>query len=958
MNSLEERFYMAPNNMDINGVFGRVLPDYYMNTSYLWKEVGDVMISDIATIESPDVVVSAAKIMSQRNISCILVQDNDELVGILTETDILKKVVAIEGDIEKIKVVDIMSSPVESVPHNMSILDASIILQEKKIKRLPVLKNEVLAGIVTQTDLIRSLTSYGLWKDVEEIMNEKVAKIRSDATLSETAKIMSEKNISSIVVMNGDDVIGVLTERDIFKKIVALKKDPSKIQVAEVMSTSVISVPTSCSIFSASRMMERMHIRRLVVMENNRLCGIITQTDLIKAVNKKLREKEKEYLGFLESSEYGIYTIDQNENTTYVNQAFIKLLGVSDPSEFINNPFLPEKYWPNSEMRTNLMDELKKLGFVSKEVPLINSQGKKIWISFFSTFTKNIHGEIAGSQGIIRDITAEKELITLIETKEKLRESEERFRELANLLPQTVFEIDLEGNINYTNQFGLNSFGYSSKILEDGLNALELFIPEDMDRVLDNIQMIINGEDIDNHEYTAKRKDGSTFPILIYSNPIIKNNKPVGLRGIVVDITERKQAEERIKKLNEELENRVRTRTSELNLAYQQLKEMQDQIVHVEKMESIGTLAGGIAHDFNNILTAIMGNISLAKMSLNPEDKIYHLLTESERASQRAKDLTEQLLTFSKGGMPLKKVTNITDLIKDSATFVSRGSNVMCKFSFGKDIYPVEIDEGQISQVIYNLIINADQAMPDGGIIKVKAENVIIGVNDRKDILPLNIGEYVRITIEDKGIGIPKDHLQKIFEPYFTTKEKGSGLGLATAYSIIKNHDGHISVNSELGTGTYFSMYLPASNKTLLTQDNIENVDQIGNLSGKVLVMDDEEIIRELVGEILNRFGYETVFASDGAQAIEIYKDAKTTEEPFDAVIIDLTIPGGMGGKEAIQKLVEYDPKIKAIVSSGYSNDPIMANFREFGFSGVIAKPYRIEELGRTVHNVIQGEEK
>jgi PAS domain S-box-containing protein len=378
-------------------------------------------------------------------------------------------------------------------------------------------------------------------------------------------------------------------------------------------------------------------------------------------------------------------------------------------------------------------------------------------------------------------------------------------------------------------------------------------------------------------------------------------------------------------------------------------RKMEEELLKAQKLESIGVLAGGIAHDFNNILTAILGNISLARMYGDP-DKISEKLAEAERASIRAKDLTQQLLTFSRGGAPIKEAASIVELLKDSATFALSGSNVGCEFSIPDDLWPVEIDEGQMNQVINNLIINAKHAMPEGGIVRVRAENVTVGA---KHALPLKDGECVKVSIDDHGIGIPKEHLQRIFDPYFTTKQEGSGLGLATAYSIVKNHDGHITAESQVGVGTTFHIYLPASPEKVVMKGEKEAKEKPIMGAGRVLVMDDEELVRDLVSDMLTNIGYKATAATDGTEAIELYRKSRESGYPFDAVILDLTIPGDMGGEEAVQRLREIDPEVKAIVSSGYSNDPIMADFRKYGFSDVIAKPYRTRELSQVLHRVM-----
>jgi len=375
----------------------------------------------------------------------------------------------------------------------------------------------------------------------------------------------------------------------------------------------------------------------------------------------------------------------------------------------------------------------------------------------------------------------------------------------------------------------------------------------------------------------------------------------------------------------------------------------ESEFIKADKLESIGILAGGIAHDFNNILTGILGNVSLARMYSTPGDKVYERLLEAEKASVEAKNLTQQLLTFSKGGTPVLKLTSIRDILIDSVSFALKGSKIRCEFDISNDLCPVEVDVGQISHAINNIVINADQAMPKGGIIRVGAKNVSI---EAKDVLPLKSGKYIKVYIEDNGIGIPKEYLQKVFDPYFTTKQKGSGLGLATAYSIIKKHNGHISVESELSVGTTFYIYLPAEPEEEFVKEISKEEGNI--LDGlKILVMDDQEIIRELTQAILGDLGHKVTVAKDGLEAIDICRLAKELDEPYDVVILDLTIPGGMGGKEAIKSILEIEPKIKVIVSTGYSNDPVLSEFEQYGFSGFIAKPYRNKELIEVLQKVM-----
>ncbi len=381
-------------------------------------------------------------------------------------------------------------------------------------------------------------------------------------------------------------------------------------------------------------------------------------------------------------------------------------------------------------------------------------------------------------------------------------------------------------------------------------------------------------------------------------------------------------------------------------------KELMDkEFIKMKKLESLGLLAGGIAHDFNNLLTAILGNIGLAMAYLPPEHKTYRRLRESEKASLKARDLVNQLLTFSKGGEPVKKILSIATVIKETVNLALIGSNIKCEIFIPDDIWNVLIDEGQIGQVIHNLLLNACQAMPSGGTIKVMCENTFI---EKKAVLPIPIGKYVKISVQDEGIGISQENLSKIFDPYYTTKLKGTGLGLSIAYSIIKKHGGYITVDSIIGKGTTFVFYLLASKKAAESIKETKD-SKVKKLSDKkkLLVMDDDDMILDFVKEVLSGAGYYVECSKNGGQAVELYKEAISAGDPFDLVVLDFTIPGGMGGKETINRLLKITPGVKAIVSSGYSADPIMTEYKKYGFSSVLIKPYKVDDLLRTVEIVI-----
>lgn len=372
-------------------------------------------------------------------------------------------------------------------------------------------------------------------------------------------------------------------------------------------------------------------------------------------------------------------------------------------------------------------------------------------------------------------------------------------------------------------------------------------------------------------------------------------------------------------------------------------------------LDSITALSGGIAHDYNNLLTAIIGNITLARRYLNKDDKAFRLLDQALQASETAKNLTQKLITFSRGGSPNKEVTAVDRLVKSAVEFTLSGSNIKSSYKFAPDLWQIDVDQSQIGQAIYNIVMNAREAMPQGGHLNIVAVNAAA----TDEIASLATGNYVKVSITDQGSGIAAEEFDKIFAPYYSTKEMGNqksmGLGLSICHSIIQKHGGGVSVKSQVGVGTTFNVYLPATDAKLTIKPPITEPDRNRQIfgEGKILVMDDDKSIRELAGEILQHLGYRVEFAGDGAEAVASYQADLKSADPFDAVILDLTVRGGMGGKETIQKLMAIDPDVKGIVSSGYSEDPGITDYEQHGFSGVVAKPYTLEELGEKLSGVL-----
>jgi PAS domain S-box-containing protein len=536
--------------------------------------------------------------------------------------------------------------------------------------------------------------------------------------------------------------------------------------------------------------------------------------------------------------------------------------------------------------------------------------GERRLLSWSNTALTDDQGQVLYVIGTGIDITERRQAEEVVKESLRLRQ------QILDTIPSPIFYKGIDGRYQGVNQAFLQVFDKTIEQVVDK-TVHEVFSKEIADKYFQADQELFQHPGTQVYEIHTYDAQGQRREKVLHKATFLdKDGTLAGLAGITIDITDQKKAER--------------------------------ERLHFSKLESLATLAGGIAHDFNNILTVIIGNISLAMLDLQMEEESRERLTEAERACLQAQNLSRQLLTFAKGGAPVKELVPVKKLVAESASFACRGSQVNCESSLPDNLWTVEADPGQISQVFQNLVINAIQAMPTGGLIKIRGENLEVATASE---LPLEIGRYVKISIQDEGIGISAELLPRIFEPYFTTKQQGSGLGLATSYSIIKNHHGHISVESELGIGTTFNVYLPASDRQVIQQPKEDRELLAGK--GKILVMDDDAMVRRVLGKMLIALGYEVQFALDGGEAIELFTEAQDASDPLAAVILDLTVSGGMGGKETMARLLKIDPQVTAIVSSGYSDDPIMADFQKYGFTAVIVKPYKTSELGKVLKEAI-----
>lgn len=655
----------------------------------------------------------------------------------------------------------------------------------------------------------------------------------------------------------------------------------------------------------------RVFLNSLVgIVENNqirRAWGLQRDITEKKHAEDALKESEERYRRLIELSPDAII-VHSEKRIEYINRAGIKLFGALRQKDLVGKSIfsmIDEEYLPEARSRISKIFSEKK-PFRNLEQRMTGLDGSSVDVELIGA-PMFFQGEIAG-QIVIRDITERKKAENaLIEEKERL---DVTLRSIAD----AVITTDVKGRIVLLNQHAREMLGFEEDAgigfrfhdvvrITGKKGAIEI-----LEEVIRDRQPLSISKDLQ-----LESTSGESYQIEISAAPVIgSDGRLFGVVSAIRDITQRNQ--------------------------------METELAKAQKLESIGVLAGGIAHDFNNFLTAILGNVSLARLHIKDDPKINPILDRAEKAIIQAKELTHQLLTFSKGGAPLKKTTSIVDIIQDSAKFTLRGSDIICEVTSPDDIWNVVVDAGQISQVIQNLILNAVQAMSKGKKVYIRISNQEL---HDEDFPGLKAGKYVRISIIDEGSGISEKDLNRIFDPYFTTKPSGTGLGLTTTYSIIKRHDGHIQISSQLEKGTTVDLYLPATEMEV----SVEKVPEptIHNGRGRILIMDDDEMVRDLLKQILSHLGYEVDEAENGEKTLEKYVLAMKNGSPVDLIIMDLTIPGGMGGKETIQELKKIDPKVMAIVSSGYSNDPIMANFHDYGFVGVLNKPYNVETLSASL---------
>lgn len=619
----------------------------------------------------------------------------------------------------------------------------------------------------------------------------------------------------------------------------------------------------------------------------------------------------------LDRLDVGTFRIDHASGlVTHANAACARILGLSSPESMVGmraaDFYADPKERTEIDARLRASEAFRSTGVVRLELSRLRQDTREpidVVIGVAATFDDQ--GRV-----VAMDCTLER-VRDKTRTERAFRASEERFRTVFDKNSVGMALTDVSGHINRVNEALCRLLGRREEDLI-GVDAVTLIHPDDR---RERATPDTHPGGSPGRELRLLRHDGEVAWCYLGWSWVPGDDGTLhGAVVIVQDVTGRRQAEQRLQRL--------------------------------AKLESLGVLAGGIAHDFNNILAVILGNLSLAARLPDAGPRTREVLASAELASKRARELAQQLVTFARGGTPVKRTVSLAALVREAASFYLSGSQVAAELSLDPDLWLADVDPGQISQVLQNLFINAVQAMPDGGTVQVSADNVVL--DDASDV-PVPSGRYVLIRVADNGVGIPSANLERVFDPYFSTKEGGSGLGLATAHSIVRRHGGHLGVESTPGVGSTLSVYLPASTAAA---DATPPQPGVGTAlpHARILVMDDEPAVRQVTRRILTACGLDVDDVASGEEAVAAFSDARAAGRPYAAVLLDLTVAGGMGGIEALERLRQLDPGVRAIVSTGYSADPVMADCRAYGFRAAVPKPFTSTELESVVRDVVAGE--
>ena len=960
-----------------------LLGDHLVTASRFWLQVADVMSKDVVTICPDQTIASAAKIMAENNISCLVVVDKTKVMGIITETDFLKRIGIGKNDFNKVRVVEIMSSPVESIHPDFSILEASRIAINKRIKRLPILERDgQLVGIVTQTDLIRSLTSYGMWWDVSDMMNSDIAGIDCKATVAEAAKIMTSRNISCIVALLDDQVTGVFTERDLVKRVIAQQKDPEHTKIEDVMSSPAISVPPDCSVFSASRIMEKMNIRRLLCIDGKRLCGIVTQTDIFLAVKNKLQFEEEKNIQIL--------IIENDLEDAKILQRHLSLC---------------RRCSAKSEHALDLAQALEKLacrhfdmiffdsgigsGIAAKEafqtlceraidipVIIITGQGdlqtamELVKMGAYDYITKdNLTPE---SIERVIHTTAEHRVLKVIQkqSEDALRQSEVRYRRITNAVTDYVYTVRLERGWPVETVHRDTSVavtGYCpEEFASDPLLWINMVYPEDRDAVRKQASQCISGEGIEPLEHRIIRKNGT---IVWVKSTLVRQydsqGNLVSYDGLLQNITERKHAEEQMMKAKEHAEQ-TQKELEDMNM---QLEASIERANLLAQEATVANLAkrqflANMSHEIRTPMNAIIGfSDILAEEELTDEQKKHvDIIRES---AKKLLQLINDILDFSKieaGKLDIE----IEDCLleRELAIIESLMGQLAIKkrlefrvIYHGKLPPKIRTDPVRLRQCLINLINNAINFTETGHVY----------VNVR--LQELEGKASIRFDVEDTGIGIEAEKRELIFEKFVqidtgnANRHNGAGLGLPISRQLAELLGGKLSLTSEIGKGSVFSLVIPV-NVDIKSQPLFDKYDIAGRLesepdtmekdkfTGRVLVAEDSPTNQMLINLLLERLGLEVTLVKDGKDAVD-----KALTQTFDLIFMDIQMPD-MNGFDATKILRKNGVKIPIVALTAHVMKGDRQECLSAGCDDYLAKPINRKGLVQIIHKYLPSKNK
>ena len=635
------------------------------------------------------------------------------------------------------------------------------------------------------------------------------------------------------------------------------------------------------------------------------LTGISRDITERRRAEEALRASEERYRAITENAADAIFCKDTERRYTFVNPVGLRIIGRRAEEVLGKTP--EELFDPGDAATIRDVDDACLRGEIVNAVRTLHRGDREFVLHTVQAPLRDQAGQVVGITGIVRDLTGQRRLA------DDLRASEAAYHTIFDAVTDAILLLDPETGTILEMNAAARSYARRLGRPPSAPLALALLAsheePFTEKEALRRVHAAARGRP---QSYEWMLRDPHGHPTWFLVNLTAANIR--GTRCVLA----------------------VARETTELRRA-------QDERLRIQKLESLGLLAGGIAHDFNNLLMGILASIALARLDHGTSPEAARTLDDAEKAVRRATGLTHQLLTFSRGGAPVRRAIALCELVRETAEFALTGSNVRAHFAIAPDLWPAEVDAAQIGQVIQNLVINANEAMPDGGVVRITVANLLLGAESG---IPLPPGRYVKVAVRDTGVGIAPENLQRIFDPYFTTKGAGSGLGLAVAYSVLRSHGGHIRVESQLGAGSTFEVFLPAA--TAAAEPAAPSA-AAARRQGRLLVMDDDQVIRRCLEQLLERVGYTVACASDGAEAVKMFREALERGQPFDAVVLDLTVVAGMGGEACLERLRELDPDVRAIVASGFHTDPVMAEFRERGFRAVVAKPFSLEELLRAL---------